>query len=179
MRTHSRDLWFPDELEGLPSRDGPTPRLAVPFPCLQVEDTAPEPVYNLLLAKLSRLPACQLVPYEHPHYPNGTMVVVLDDDLARGQPEAFISGTAFAVVRPDGSCELRLRPEWAAFVVRQGWGTIHPLARYMSGPIPPQTLIIFAPRDPDEIPIIVRIVRSALWYARGEVRGVPLPDTRW
>lgn len=179
MRTHSRDLWFPDELKDLPHREGQTPRLAVPFPCLQIDDTAPAPVYVGLLDELVRLPDCQLAPYEHSRYPSGTMVVVLDEELARGQPEAFISGTAFAVIRPDGSTELRLRPEWAAVVVQQGWGTIHPLARYMSGPVPPQTLIIFAPRTPDEIPIAVRIVRSALWYARGEVRGVPLPDTRW
>jgi hypothetical protein len=148
-------------------------------PCLQVTEMSPPDVYRKLLQRLTTLPGVTLEPFNHPRYPAGTVALTLDERLARGQPEAFIEGTIFTVVRPDGSIELRLRPEWGDEVLQAGWGTIHPLARYMSGPVPPQSLIIYAPRSVEEVDVVVRIVLSAAWYARGEVHGIPLPDSRW
>lgn len=174
-----RDPWLPPELLDLPPRQGAKPRLDIRFPCLQLEDRSPEEVFAHLLASLSSIPDSTVALLCHPRYPADTRLLLLDESVAKGQPEAFLHGFGYAIVRPDGSTELRLRPEWAALVLARHWCTIHPLARYMAGAVPPQTLILFAPRDQQEVSIIQRIITCAAWYARGHVHGVPLPDSRW
>jgi hypothetical protein len=149
------------------------------MPCLQREQGSPPEIWNELLTILAALPHCTVTPYNHARYPAGTVAVAVAEDVANGQPEAFIDGTIFALLRPDGSLELRLKPEWGEVVLQNGWGTIHPLARYLSGIVPPQSLIIYAPRTHAELDVVRRIVQAALWYARGELHGVPLPDSRW
>jgi len=179
MPTLLRDPWLPPELENLPQRTGQPPRLSVNLPCEQIEQASPPAVLSTLLNRLRQLPAITVTPYDHSRYPEGTIALSLPEELARGQPEAFLDGTIFALVRPDGSIELRLKPEWGEVVLQARWGTIHPLARYLSGIVPPQSLIIFAPRNEEEIEVVIRIVQSAAWYAQGRVYDTPLPDSRW
>jgi hypothetical protein len=83
------------------------------------------------------------------------------------------------IVRPEGSLHLTLRPEWAQKVVSKGWGTVHPFARYMAGAVPPQSLVIFAPRDSREFAVVTRIIEASHGYATGRIRNIALPDTRW
>lgn len=103
----------------------------------------------------------------------------LEEDMARGQPEAFVSAPCWVNLRPDGSMHLGLRPEWAQKVVNHGWATIHPFARYMAGAVPPQSLVVFAPRSGAELAVAVRIAEAAHGYAVGRIGDVILPDTRW
>lgn len=103
----------------------------------------------------------------------------LDEDLAKGQPEAFVIGDEFAIVRADGSLHLQLDPGWTRELLGGGWGTIHPLARYMAGAVPPQSLIVYAPRDEDELGVAARIVEAAHGFAVGRFDELILPDTRW
>jgi hypothetical protein len=105
--------------------------------------------------------------------------LAMSDDLARGQPEAFLAGRAFATLREDGSLHLSLPPGWGQKVLDRGWATIHPLARYMAGAVPPGSLIVYAPRDATELRAVWRIVRAAHSFATGRVGDLVLPDTRW
>ena len=103
----------------------------------------------------------------------------LEERLAGGQPEAFIGDGAFMALLPGGSLHVSLRPEWAEKVVSHGWANVHPFARYMAGAVPPQSLMVFAPRDGSERAVVLRIAAAAHAYAMGRVGDVILPDTRW
>ncbi len=103
----------------------------------------------------------------------------LDDIHAMGQPEAFVFAPVWLIVRLDGSLHLTLRPEWAQKVAAKGWGTVHPFARYMAGAVPPQSLVIYAPRDQSELAVAARIIAAAHCYASGRIGDVALPDSRW
>lgn len=103
----------------------------------------------------------------------------LDDIHAMGQPEAFVFAPVWLIVRPDGSLHLTLRPEWAQKVAAKGWGTVHPFVRYMAGAVPPQSLVVYAPRDQSELAVAARIIAAAHCYASGRIGDVALPDSRW
>jgi hypothetical protein len=103
----------------------------------------------------------------------------LGDGLARGQPEAFLMEPVWANLRPDGALHLGLKPEWAQKVMDKAWATIHPFARYMAGAVPPQSLLVFAPRSKRDFLTVKRIAEAAHGYAVGRIEGVILPDTRW
>jgi hypothetical protein len=104
----------------------------------------------------------------------GAVALILDDELAAGQPEAFIMRREFAYVRRegDGSVHLTLYPEWAAEMMRRRRCTLHPLALY--GLIPPQNVIVYAPRDAGELAVVRRLVAASYCFARGEPVHVPL-----
>lgn len=159
-RLHHAPVWvMAPGLRRLATRQGGPPRLAPTWPCRQLDDTSPAE-YVCQLASC----ACALAG-------GGTN--------AMGQPEAFVFAPIWLVVRPDGSLHLTLRPEWAQKVAAKGWGTVHPFARYMAGAVPPQSLIVYAPRDPHELAIAARVIAAAHCYARGRIGEVALPDSRW
>jgi hypothetical protein len=109
----------------------------------------------------------------------GASALVLCERLAKGQPEAFIRGREFAIVRQDGSTHLNLSPAWGQKVLERGWATIHPLVRYLAGVLPPQSLVLYAPRDQKELVVAWKIFQAAYCFARGEIEGRPLPDSAW
>ena len=157
-------------------RPGQRPALATEWPCLQRDQTAAGDTLPKLEAGLLALPG--VLRATPPHNAPG-IGFALEDDLARGQPEAFLAGTCWINLRPDGAMHLGLRPEWAQKVLDRGWATIHPFARYMAGAVPPQSLIVYAPRDASECAVALRIAGAAHSYALGRIGELILPDTRW
>lgn len=151
-------------LANLPQRIGQSPRILVQYPCLQQEDVSPENLRNELLSKAARLPGVKLQPTE---LSVPATALVLEEVLTEGQPEAFIRGREFVLIRTDGSVHLSLIPEWGEQVLRKGWACIHPLVRYMAGVLPPQNLIVYAPRDEHEREVVWRIIYASYCYARG------------
>jgi hypothetical protein len=167
---------LPPTLRRLPLRQGKPPRVDVRYPCLQLEDTAPPHLRERLLEWARGLEGVTVQPTEL-NVPG--LALVLKEKLAKGQPEAFIRGREFAIVRKEGSVHLTLRPEWGQKVLDKGWATIHPLVRYMAGALPPQNMIVYAPRDEKELRVVWKILQAAYAFARGEVEGRPLPDSAW
>jgi len=167
---------MPPGLRRLGQRQGPRPRFAPQWPCTQLDQTADDETCNALKAAILALPGVSAL-----HGPFGAPGAgfTMDDDLARGQPEAFVGDGSWMALRPCGSMHLSLRPEWAQKVVNRGWATVHPFARYMAGAVPPQSLVVFAPRDQAELRIAIRIAGAAHAYAMGRVGDFILPDTRW
>ena len=163
-------------LRRLSARSGSAPRLAPTWPCRQLDDTSPTGHAAQLASFAGALAGVAEVPA--PLNAVGH-AFDLDDAHAMGQPEAFIFAPIWLIVRPDGSLHLSLRPAWAQKVVAKGWGTVHPFARYMAGAVPPQSLVIYAPRDHDELAICLRIMSAAHSYATGRIGEVALPDSRW
>lgn len=167
---------LPPGLQRLAQRQGARPRLAPKWPCLQLDQAADAATRAALEIAILTLPG--VTAQEGPFAAPGTGFA-LDEEMAGGQPEAFVGDGCWIALRPCGSLHLSLRPEWAQKVVNHGWATVHPFARYMAGAVPPQSLVVFAPRDRAELAVAVRIAAAAHAYALGRVGNFILPDTRW
>ena len=158
------------------ARPGARPAMEAAWPCLQTHETAAsddvQRLHDMALSLEGVIAAP--APFDSPGWG-----FALTEALACGQPEAFISEPVWSLLRPDGTLHLSLRPEWAQKVVNKGWAVVHPFARYMAGAIPPQSLIVLAPRDDRECAVASRILQAAHGYAVGRIDGVILPDTRW
>jgi hypothetical protein len=172
----SAHAYFPPSLRRLSRRAGPPPRIDHRYPCPQLEATSPDEVRERLEQRAARLPGVGVEPTRLSVPGRG---LVLDEELAKGKPEAFVSGREFAVLRSDGSVQLNLDPSWGEKVLDRGWATIHPLARYLAGALPPQTSIVYAPRDEAELAAVLKIVEAARCLAVGRIGDVVLPDTAW
>jgi hypothetical protein len=177
VRQHVSNLNLPPSLRRLTRRQGRGPRVDFRYPCFQIDELSPAEIRERLLKHVQTLEGVELqattlsVP--------GASALVLCERLARGQPEAFIRGREFALVRRDGSAHLSLPPAWGQKVLDRGWATIHPLVRYLAGALPPQSLLLYAPRDQKELVVAWKIVQAAYCFARGEIEGHPLPDSAW
>ena len=101
----------------------------------------------------------------------GARALWLEPNDARGPREAFLVGREFAHLHPapEGSLHAALPPPWAAEAIEQGWAEIHPIARL--GLIPGNVVMLYAPRDEGEVAVVLELVRAALAFARGELRG--------
>lgn len=66
----------------------------------------------------------------------------------------------------DSSMHLTLHPSDAALVISNGWGERHPLAG--RGPwVPNGFTMVYAPRNGNEVQILIEIVRAAGWWVGG------------
>jgi hypothetical protein len=166
--------YLPPPLARLPSRPGPRPVVAPRHPSPQVDQTAPAGVRARLLELAATLDGVTVGPRGEDGDP-----LSLAAGLARGQPEAFLSGREFAVVRDDGSVHLTLAPGWGQKVLDRGWATILPVARYMAGAVGPGRLVVYAPRDATDLRTTWRILQAAHVFAIGRVGRTPLPDSAW
>jgi len=68
---------------------------------------------------------------------------------------------------PDGSLRAALPPEVAQEAMSKGWAEQHPVARL--GYIPQNVVMIYAPRDAQEVEVIAGLVIGAYRYASGMV----------
>ncbi|RPA81142.1 hypothetical protein BJ508DRAFT_326751 [Ascobolus immersus RN42] len=70
----------------------------------------------------------------------------------------------------DGSMHLTLHPEDAEKVIQAGFGERHPLARggWCRRFVPQGFIMIYAPRDDDELEIVMSIIRAAIGWVSGE-----------
>ncbi len=86
-----------------------------------------------------------------------------------GPPEAFLVGDEFAHLHPgpDQSLHAMLPPALAEEAVEAGWAEQHPVAR--RGLIPPNAVMLYAPRDDAEREVVETLVRASHAFARGEV----------
>ncbi len=167
---------LPPGLKRLARRSGARPRIEPKWPCQQVEQVSSEPSLDALKQAILALEGVFTCPspFEAPG-----LGYALTEELACGQPEAFISGSCWLALQPTGAMHLSLRPDWAQRVVNHGWATVHPFARYMAGAVPPQSLVVYAPRNDAEIAVAGRIAIAAHAYALGRIGDLILPDTRW
>lgn len=151
----------------LPTRRGPRPETTRPsrerpFPHTQTSQNAPEHMQERLLRRVAALPGITVgeslvsVP--------GARAFHLDAQLAKGPAEAFQRRTEFAHLHPsqDGSLHATLPPDLYEEVLDKGWGEPHPI----SG-----TMMLFGPRDEEELEVLVRLVEASYAYATGSYGG--------
>lgn len=153
-------------LPDLPPRSGARPRTTPTNPHTQLDqqpdDDRPR---RLLEDRLARLPHVLWRP-SRISVP-GARALTLSPEAAQGPPEAFMIDTEFAHLHPDSdhSLHLVLPPDVASGMIEAGWAEQHPVAR--RGLIPSGTVMVYAPRDEEEVGVVSQIVAVSLAYARG------------
>lgn len=150
----------------LAARTGARPRTTPTNPHSQL-DQHPDPgVIDSLARTIFALPGVSEAPSAI-SVP-GARALWLDPALARGPRHAFLIGTEFAHIHPlpDGSLHVALPPDVAALAIDRGWAEEHPVARL--GLIPPNIVMIYAPRDALELGAVAGLVGVAHAFARGE-----------
>ena len=153
----------------LQKRSGSRPRTTPTNPHTQLEQNPEREVVEELARRVFALPGVE----ERPSAISlpGARALWLRDDVPAGPPEAFMIGREFAHIHPmpDGSLHAALPPELAQEAVEKGWAEEHLVARM--GYIPQNVVMIYAPRNAEEIEVVAGLVVEAYRYAGGTAPG--------
>jgi hypothetical protein len=149
----------------LTKRSGSRPRTTSTNPHSQLEQNPRREVVDELARKIFVLPNVE----ERPSAISvpGARALWLREDVPAGPQEAFLIEREFAHIHPmpDGSLHAALPPEIAQEAVEKGWAEQHPAARM--GRMPQNVVMIYAPRDAQEIEVVTGLVAEAYRYAGG------------
>ncbi|EKG19270.1 hypothetical protein MPH_03133 [Macrophomina phaseolina MS6] len=159
-------------LTSLPPRAGPRPTVAGIAPHRQTSQRSPSPStpYTSLVARIQALaqkPLNSLVEGTSCFEKHGTGLFSLRP-LTR-----TCRGEVCHVHGSDGSLHMTLYPADAKLVIERGWGERHPIARggFFARFVPKHFVMVYAPRDEDEVETVMRIVGAAVWWVSGECVG--------
>ncbi len=149
----------------LPPRAGTRPRTTPTNPHTQLDQQPADPRLTEELARRAfALPGVVEEP-SRISVPGARALVVAAGEPA-GPPEAFLIEREFAHLHPDpdNSLHAMLPTDTVAEAIAAGWAEPHPVA--LRGLIPPTAVMLYAPRDEDELDVIERLVRAAHAFAR-------------
>jgi len=70
----------------------------------------------------------------------------------------------------DRSMHMNLHPDDAKVVLEMGWGERHPLAKggWMKKYVPREFVMVYAPRNREELDVVCRIIEAAGFWVSGE-----------
>jgi len=97
----------------------------------------------------------------------GTRALCLSAEPAGRSSEAFIDGPEFCHLHPlpEGSLHLTLPAPYRQLLVQLGWAEVHPLAG--AGSITDALVMIFAPRDEEELAVVLHCLGVSRDFAAG------------
>ncbi|MFT5376111.1 MAG: hypothetical protein ACI906_002945 [Candidatus Latescibacterota bacterium] len=155
-------------LAALPDRRGPAPRTPFAVPHVQFDQNAPVVMQDILLAAVQTLPDIVLwreTPFSIPP----AVGWVLPEDLRGGPENAYSPEGEFGHShRPeDGSMHLRLPATVSRIVFERGWGILHPFSAVVTGQKEVTYIMVYGPRDDDELAAVWAIVQASYAFARG------------
>jgi hypothetical protein len=148
----------------LPPRAGARPRTTPTNPHTQLDQQPTDPsLVNELARRVFALPGVVEMP-SRISVP-GARALVLAPGEAAGPPEAFLIDREFAHLHPDPDHSLHamLPIETVSEAVAAGWAEPHPVA--LRGLIPPNAVMLYAPRDEDELDVVERLVTTSHTFA--------------
>lgn len=156
----------------LTPRFGPRPETTHCAPHEQVSQNPGASTYQKLKERafdfpfVERRPSIISVP--------GAEALWLAHDHAHGCQESFMVGNEFAHMHPqyDGSMHLMLPLECTRELFVKGWGEPHPMVA--TGMIPATAVMVFAPRDLQEIETALQILAISYDFACGKLSN-PAP----
>lgn len=150
----------------LPHRAGPSPTVSWTIPQQQESDNAPAQLQEQLFGIVRELPGVEVGP-SRISVP-GARGFTLNG--GSGDPQAYLVPQVgeFAHLHPghDGSLHLALPTDLAADVSRHGWGRPH---MWAGTRLSPGFVMVYGPRDEDELHTVVGIVRASHAYAGGRL----------
>lgn len=99
----------------------------------------------------------------------GSIAMWLDENQACKACNAFMVGTEFAHFHPspDYSMHLGLTKKDAELVIEKGWGEWHPMIK--RGILPPNMIMLYAPRNQDEMQVSKLILSRSYDFAKGKI----------
>lgn len=149
----------------LPIRAGKRPRTTPTNPHTQLDQ---QPDDSRLIEELARRVFALPGVVEEPSRISvpGARALVLTAAETLGPPEAFLIDREFAHLHPapDHSLHAMLPTDTVTEAVTAGWAELHPAA--LRGLIPANAVMLYAPRDEDELDVVERLVRTSYAFAR-------------
>ncbi|MEM6722949.1 MAG: hypothetical protein AAF598_02865 [Bacteroidota bacterium] len=155
-------------LNQLPSRQGDRPRTTNTNPHTQLNQQPDDLsfIQELMdwafkMHHIERRPSAISVP--------GAVAMCMDHAHTCKACNAFMVGTEFAHFHPhpDYSMHLGLRKTDAELFIEKGWGEWHPLIK--RGFLPPNIIMLYAPRDAEELEVAKLVLGRSYAYAKGEI----------
>lgn len=151
----------------LPERRGPRPKIAGIAPQRQLDQAGDEKSYLALRRRL------ESVAEEQPEVARIGTSCFEKKGLALfavSPINATCRGEICHVHHSDRSMHLNLHPDDAKVVLEKGWGERHPLARggWMKAYVPREFVMVYAPRDQEELDVVYRIIEAAGYWVSGQ-----------
>ena len=149
----------------LPARQGPAPKTLGQLPHSQLNQHDPDEIVDALHTWCFALP--NITDEDSVISVPGSRALVLRDGVP-GNQAAFMIGREFAHIHPkpdNGSMHLVLSVDDVAEIKKTGWGEDHYLVT--QGQWPVGLVMIFSPRDEDELSVVKQIVGRSYEFATG------------
>ena len=156
-------------LEQMPTRQGTRPLTTNTNPHTQLnqQPTDISHVQHLMdwafkLSHIKKKPSGVSVP--------GAIAMCMEKGHTCDKCNAFMIGTEFAHFHPhpDYSLHLGLPQKDAQAIINKGWGEWHPLMK--RGFLPPNIIMLYAPRNQEELDVAKFILKHSYDYAKGKVK---------
>jgi len=150
----------------IPERQGDVPETTNTNPHRQLSQNTTRDRYDTLAEKIFAVP--DVVEQPSQISVPGARALVLEQGVETGPEAAFMVGREFSHLHPpdDGSLHMCLPPETAEMARERGWAELHPVAH--TGRIPETTVMVYGPRDREELEVVLSLVRASSRYANGE-----------
>ena len=149
----------------IPKRTGDGPKTTNSMPHSQLDQNTSKEMVDKLAEWAFSLKAVE----EHPSAISlpGARALWLRHGYDIADRAALIIKREFAHIHPlpDGSMHMMLPENIAKRVIESGWGEYHPLVH--SGNAPPTLLMVFGPRNDEELETLKKIVRESYRFASG------------
>ena len=153
-------------MASLPARRGPRPRTSDDIPHRQLDQQPPDGRHlDAMLATASTWPG--IVEGPSGISGEGARALSIDEAAVAGPDEAFLVGREFGHGHAQGdfSLHVTLPVELAARAEAAGWAEPHLWVH--TGALPPNVVMLYAPRDADERDVTLSLLRAAYEFARG------------
>jgi hypothetical protein len=149
-----------------PVRLGLPPQVMPCAPQGQLDQLPPEQFKAVLLERLRDLAGVTFASSQRAPY--GTIGLHLKDQETLGREHAFLIDQEFAHVHPDedSSMHMILPEPVRSQAIAAGWALPHPLAGKPT--VSPDTVLVYAPRNQEELETVAQLTRVAWLNARGE-----------
>jgi luciferase-like monooxygenase len=148
-----------------PLRLGPRPQSCLTLPHVQLDQWPPPSIAEELLGQCLTLPNVR--PQQSRMAAPDCHALSLPDEFSVGPPTAFIVDHEFCHLHPlpDSSIHLTLPKEVRERAIRRGWAEPHLISR--AGILPETLVMVYAPRNSDELAVVVQMVWQSYQFARG------------
>jgi len=153
----------------LPQRRGQRPETTETNPRRQLTQNAPEELQEALWERMAGLPNIDTGP-SLVSVP-GARAIFICSDCAGGPPSSFIKAREFGHIHPvhDGSIHITLPEHVRDEALDKGWVEPHPLAA--RNIVPASVVMVYGPRDPQELEVVWALVQESQRFASGAAGG--------
>jgi len=149
----------------VPERAGPRPRVAhYPIPHRQL-DQFPDSGFASTLTIASFVGTRPTLTMRQSYFEKHNDAAFAAPDCPV-HADGRVSGGEIGHVHADGSLHVVLAPADAAAAIEHGWGQLHPAGGRAAG-LPSHYVLVYAPRNPDEVAVVERLLDAAATHMTG------------